>query len=155
MLDEGTDYFTTPSQHLAGLFKDTSACCSACGKTDDVFFTHTADNNCWCHPQQGQKQKKAGYTSGSCRSAPPAPPAGSTVTTYTGSDPTAAATAAAAADVAVVFVSTSSSEGSDRKTLSFSDEQNAIVAAVAKAQKKTVRCYRECMWWWWWWWWWC
>ena len=40
--------------------------------------------------------------------------------------------------MAVVFVSTSSSEGHDRSSLSFSDTQNAIVSAVAKAQKNTV-----------------
>lgn len=60
------------------------------------------------------------------------------MTTYTGTDPTQAAASAAAADVAVVFMSTTSSEGSDRPSLSFSDSQNAIAEAVAAAQKRTV-----------------
>lgn len=49
------------------------------------------------------------------------------------------AQAAAAADLAVVFVGTSSKEGADRVSLSFPDDQNAAVAAAAKAAPhKTV-----------------
>ena len=73
-----------------------------------------------------------------------------------GTDIAAAAAAAAAADVAIVFVGTLSSEGSDRASLSLDDgcdynpksdtqckgnskQQNALVAAVAKAAgKKTA-----------------
>ena len=64
---------------------------------------------------------------------------GTKVTYYGGSDPTQVAQAAAAADLAVVFVGTSSKEGADRVSLSFPDDQNAAVAAAAKAAPhKTV-----------------
>ena len=68
-----------------------------------------------------------------------------------GADPAAAATAAAAADVAIVFAGTLSHEGGDRASLSLDDgcddkvqcgknssSQNALIAAVAKANAKTV-----------------
>lgn len=147
ILDKDTDYFITNggSKNLGGGYNSPAACCAGCGAAGSewLYFTHTQDNSCWCHVGVGKKETvgKQGYTSGSCRAGtPPAPgpSPSSSVTTYTGDDPTAAATAAAAADVAVVFVSTTSSEGSDRKTLAFSDDQNAMVAAVAKAQKKTI-----------------
>ena len=37
-----------------------------------------------------------------------------------------------------VVVAVTSSEGSDRRTLAFSDADNAMVSAVAKAQKNTI-----------------
>ena len=40
--------------------------------------------------------------------------------------------------VAIVFVSTDSSEGSDRKSLSYDGNADDLVAGVAKAQKNTV-----------------
>jgi len=55
-----------------------------------------------------------------------------------GKDTAAAATAAKAADVAIVFVATTSSEGSDRKTLALKDNGDALVAAVAAAQPNTI-----------------
>ena len=98
-----------------------------------------------CHKKVGVKRKHQGYTSGSCHAGPPPGPApganGVTVASGEG-----AAAAAAAADVAVVFIHTTSSEGSDRKSLSFADQDNAMVEAVAKAQKNTVRrCLLPCV----------
>ena len=62
----------------------------------------------------------------------------SQVTFKDGSNIAAAASAAAAADVAVVFVGCNSGEGSDRKTLAIDGNGNDLIAAVAKAQPKTV-----------------
>ena len=55
-----------------------------------------------------------------------------------GSDTAAAAALARASDVAVVFVATTSSEGSDRKSLNLDDNGNALVAAVAAVNHNTV-----------------
>jgi beta-glucosidase len=60
-----------------------------------------------------------------------------------GSDLQAAVALATAADYAIVFVATLSEEGSDRKSLSLDDGadhhgQNALISAVAKANKKTI-----------------
>jgi len=73
---------------------------------------------------------------------------GTTVTYADGSDLSAASTLAAAADVAIIFVATLSTEGADRVSLSLDDgcdkcggpsaQQNALIAAVAKANAKTV-----------------
>ena len=50
----------------------------------------------------------------------------------------AAATLAAAVDLAIVVVGDSSTEGADRATLALSGTQDALVAAVAAAQPRTV-----------------
>jgi beta-glucosidase len=68
---------------------------------------------------------------------------GQGITYNDGKDTTAAATAAKAADIAIVFVATLSHEGGDRASLSLDDggptnNQNALVAAVAAAQPNTI-----------------
>lgn len=55
-----------------------------------------------------------------------------------GTDPAAAAKAAAGADVAVVFVTQWAAESFDVPDMSLPDGQDALVAAVAKANPKTV-----------------
>ena len=55
-----------------------------------------------------------------------------------GTDPTAAATAAARADVAIVFADQYMSEGGDAPTLALPNNQDALIAAVAKANPRTV-----------------
>lgn len=94
-----------------------------------------AAGTCWLHTSMGVKRSTKGLVSGTCGKAP-APPSG--VTYDDGSSLTSAAAAAAAANVAVVFVSTSSSEGSDRKSLSFDGNADALVAAVVQAQPNTI-----------------
>lgn len=49
-----------------------------------------------------------------------------------------AAQLAAEADVAIVFVATTSSEGSDRPSLSLGDAQDTLVTAVSAVQNRTV-----------------
>eukprot|EP01043_Picozoa_sp_COSAG02_P023564 COSAG02_NODE_1262_length_13556_cov_11.011522_13_plen_623_part_00 len=142
MTDANFDFNTPDSASMQGKFDSFDQCCAACGKDNPKWFFSTWINgkDCWCHQNNNGKSSHAGAQSGSCRKLPPAPPAPrtDTVTTYTGANPTAAAAVAAASDIAVVFVSTTSSEGSDRSTLSFSDAQNAVVDAVAAVQKRTV-----------------
>ena len=142
MTDANFDYNTPDSASMQGKFSSFDQCCAACAKDNPKWFFSTWINqaDCWCHETNNGKTSHPGAQSGSCRKLPPAPPAPrtDTVTTYTGADSKAAATVAAAADIAIVFVSSTSSEGSDRSTLSFSDGQNAMVGAVADAQKKTV-----------------
>lgn len=55
-----------------------------------------------------------------------------------GTDPAAAAKAAASADVAVVFVTKWAAESFDTPDLSLPDNQDALVAAVAKANPHTI-----------------
>ncbi len=136
VLDHDTDYYTIEGSKRAAMkTSSVTGCCDACGaQTGSEYFTYTG-TTCWCHEKVGKKNQHKGYTSGSCHAtAPPSPPSGG-VTTATGDG---AAAAAAAADVAVVFIHTTSSEGSDRKSLSFAAADDAMVAAVAKAQKNTV-----------------
>ncbi|HVT99843.1 MAG TPA: glycoside hydrolase family 3 C-terminal domain-containing protein [Acidobacteriaceae bacterium] len=61
-----------------------------------------------------------------------------TVAWNDGSDPAAAAALAASSTVAVVLVSEWESEGMDRVDLSFSNNQDALVSAVAAANPHTV-----------------
>jgi len=65
-------------------------------------------------------------------------PAGATVTFNDGTDSTAAATLAKSSTVAIVFVSQWESEGMDLQDLSFSNNQDALVAAVAAVNPQTI-----------------
>jgi beta-glucosidase len=60
------------------------------------------------------------------------------VTYDSGADPATAAAVAKAADVAVVMVGDSETEGKDRPGLSLTGNQDALVAAVAAANPRTV-----------------
>ena len=60
------------------------------------------------------------------------------VTYVDGKDPAAAAQAAAHADVAIVFATQWLAESFDAKTLSLPGDQDALIAAVAKANPRTV-----------------
>jgi beta-glucosidase len=55
-----------------------------------------------------------------------------------GTDPKAAAALARKADVAIVFVNQPTTEGVDAKSLALPDKQDALVAAVASANPRTV-----------------
>ena len=84
-----------------------------------------------------------GTVSGSCAPPPSPPPAvncvgGKCVRFDRGTDTAAAAALAKTMDVAVVFVATTSSEGSDRKSLNLDDNGNELVSAVAAANPNTV-----------------
>ncbi|WP_426592376.1 beta-glucosidase [Cellulomonas sp. McL0617] len=63
---------------------------------------------------------------------------GATVTFDNGADVTTAAATAAAADVAIVFGYSKQGEGSDRTTLALDNNGDALIAAVAAANPKTV-----------------
>ena len=60
------------------------------------------------------------------------------VTSDNGADLDKAAAAARAADVAVVFVRTEETEGDDRPDLKLPNNQDALISAVAAANKKTI-----------------
>ena len=63
---------------------------------------------------------------------------GATVTFVDGKDVAAAATAAKAADMAIVFATQWTTEAQDVADLSLPNNQDALIAAVARAQSKTV-----------------
>jgi beta-glucosidase len=63
---------------------------------------------------------------------------GSTVTFNDGSDPSAAAVTAAAADVAIVFGYYREGEFNDRPTIGLDGDGDALIAAVAAANRNTV-----------------
>jgi beta-glucosidase len=60
------------------------------------------------------------------------------VTFDAGTNPSAAAAAARAAEVAIVFVNQHTSEGRDVTSLTLPDNQDAVVAAVAAANPRTI-----------------
>ncbi len=63
---------------------------------------------------------------------------GATVTFVDGKDVAAAAAAARAADIAIVFATQWTTEAQDVPDLSLPDNQDALIAAVAQAQPRTV-----------------
>jgi len=60
-----------------------------------------------------------------------------TISYYARSDPQAKV-AAKQADLALVFISTTSGEGSDRKSLAYSNEMDRSVSEIASAQNNTI-----------------
>ena len=64
--------------------------------------------------------------------------AGAKISSADGSDLNAAAAAARNANVAIVFVQTNESEGDDRPDLELPDNQDALISAVAAANRKTI-----------------
>jgi len=71
-----------------------------------------------------------------------------TIITLDGANASAAAAAAANADVAIVIVGERTSEGMDRATLALPPGQDALVAAVAAANPRTIvvaRCPGACL----------
>src|SRR3546814_5469448 len=63
---------------------------------------------------------------------------GAEVTYIDGTDPAAAAKAAAGADVAIVFATQWTTEAEDAESLSLPHDQDALIAAVAKANRNSV-----------------
>jgi beta-glucosidase len=134
-------------------------CCNVCtADSTCVSFTFHANascsgggggSRCWKHTSLASKRTLPGVTSGVCPPNPPLPPGPSGVAvTYGGADPATAPALAAAADLAVVVVATTSSEGSDRPTLSLDAPFDALAAAVLAAQPNTVvvvRCPGPCL----------
>lgn len=124
------------SSSVSGTASSKEDCCQQCGVMSScVKFTFIPGNTCWFHLGDGTYRDAPGATTGSCSSAPP--PA-SNVTFSSGLDLNEAAQVAAAADVAIVFLTSSSSEGGDRSSLSFPDGQDAMVTVVANAQPNTI-----------------
>lgn len=64
--------------------------------------------------------------------------AGATVSSADGSNVRAAADVASKADVAIVFVNTRETEGADRPNLELPGDQDALIDAVAHANRKTI-----------------
>jgi beta-glucosidase len=67
-----------------------------------------------------------------------AAPKGTTVTSYSGTDPAQAAATAKGAQVAIVFANNFESEGSDLSSITLQDNQDAYIEAVAAANPDTI-----------------
>ena len=149
-----TDYDQPASQCVGA--QSVSDCCAQCSALDgcNFFSFHAgaecpgappgAGSRCWLKPDNSGQRVLAGVVSGAC----PRRPSGAAKVTYGGSDPAAAPALAAAAEVAVVVVATQASEGSDRTSLNFDAPYDALVAAVAAANPRTIvvtRCPGPCL----------
>lgn len=91
-----------------------------------------------CPPQPGPGNWCEIWTSGSPMAAIQAKAPGATVSFADGSDVAAAATLAASADVVVLMAHQWATEGTDLPSLSLRNNQDALIAAVAAANPKTV-----------------
>ena len=142
--DVGFDYRNQDGQTAASA-ATVDECCALCAKRASAcnYFTFK-DKTCWMKTTDKNRVADSEATSGTCRSTPAKPPpacdaAGMTCVYYDdGTDHDRAASLAASVDAAIVFVATSSSEGSDRQSLSFDDGADALVAAVAAKAPKTI-----------------
>ena len=143
--DVGYDYRNIDGQTSAPA-SSVDDCCALCAaRTSPVvcsYFTFVG-GTCWMKASADNRVQDGAATSGQCRAPPqPAPAcdaAGTTCVFYDdGSDVGRAAKLAEQADVAVVFVSTTSSEGGDRASLSFDGDADALVVSVASVAPKTV-----------------
>ena len=130
--DQDYDYYQPGNPSVPATSKE--ECCRQCtARATCNFFTFVpSQNTCWLKASNAGRTYHQGMVSGGC-----APYKGPNLTYTSGDDIQAAVMAARSADVAVVVVSTTSSEGSDRKDLSLG-KWDALVAAVATAQPRTV-----------------
>ena len=144
--DVGVDYRNTDGQTQAPA-TSVDECCDLCAKRTSpslcsTFTYVSADKMCWMKTSDHNHVKDGGATSGVCRETPLPPPcdaAGTTCAYYDdGTDVSRASQLAATVDVAIIFVSTSSSEGGDRSSLSFDDNADELVISIASAAKKSV-----------------
>jgi len=146
--DTGFDYRNTDSQTSQSDVDSVEDCCSLCAARPDGncnYFTYVAkDKTCWMKSTNNNRVADADAVSGGCHAEPPEPqdPCHDGVCVYVAGDDTGdAAKAAEQADVSVVFVATTSSEGSDRDSLSLGhgdDLVNAVIAATASNSSKKV-----------------
>ena len=157
VIEPDTDY-NNGGQCVDGV-ASVADCCNVCtADISCVSFSFHANvscagtqpgNRCWLHTSLDSKRPLPGVTAGTCPPFPQPPPGPSGVlVSYGGADPATAPALAAAADLAVVVVSTTSSEGSDRPTLSLDAPFDALAAAVLAAQPNTVvvvRCPGPCL----------
>jgi len=106
-----------------------------------------AGGACWLKPDTSGNRTSNGVTAGVCGPSPN--PTGNYNVTYSATqDPATAAALAAAYDVVIMNLATTSGEGSDRADLSLPAWQDALVPAVAAANKNTVvltRCPGACL----------
>lgn len=136
---KGTDFFQPGNPSVSA--SSAQDCCAKCTANSGCnAFAYEASGTCWLKPNTNGRVANPNVIGGICAPLP----AGAVNITYNdGSDPAAAAALAASADVAIVIVATTSSEGSDRPSLALPAEQDAYVAAVAKAQSNTVVVVRS------------
>eukprot|EP00756_Hemistasia_phaeocysticola_P003291 Hpha_TRINITY_DN12167_c0_g2::TRINITY_DN12167_c0_g2_i1::g.82093::m.82093/K05349/bglX; beta-glucosidase len=134
-----TDFYNTDKQTSApaGSAED---CCNLCAGNPDCNAFTLFSGTCWMKGDNKNTQQHKGATSGTVtkQSGSFCNKDGVCVKYATGSDTAAAASLAASSDVAIVFVGTTSSEGGDRKDLSFGDQDDLVRAVAAQAGKKTV-----------------
>ena len=145
VVDADTDYFAGSHKSKRVALKagsSVASCCAACNADDAQLWKRftfdrskagAADAGCWCHPGANITTKKhGGYDSGTCASTVPEGP----LVFNDGSNTAAAVELARTAEVAIVVIAQSSHEGKDRTTLTLGDD--ALVAAVAAVQPKTI-----------------
>jgi beta-glucosidase len=126
-----------------------AACCALCASRSSPMcraFSYVGDS-CYMKAAAENLIAKKGVTAGKCHATPaPAPkpdqscsPDGKKCVKYAdGIDLASSAAIAKSADVAIVFIATSSSEGSDRKDLSFGSSDDLVNAVAAAAGSKTA-----------------
>ena len=145
--DVGFDYFQDGSQSTSAT--SVQDCCDACASLEWCNSFTYGGGTCWVKKDASGRRADPSVTSGNCtKSTPPAPVGGRVDVQYSSTqDPAAAAAAAAGADLVIMVVATDSSEGGDRASLALPAWQDALVAALAAANKNTVvvaRCPGAC-----------
>jgi beta-glucosidase len=139
---EGVDFYQENSPQVPfGLVSSFGECCEYCANTVGCNFWTFEELTHLCYlkeTNQGYSQNNPGLVSGSAGVGDSQALLSSWVTYFTteqviGTNNSAALEAIGAADAVVVAVATTSGEGSDRATLSLSDDENELVATTAAA----------------------
>ena len=146
--DVGYDYRNTDDQTMKTGVASKEDCCNECANREGGtcnYFTYIANTkDCWMKSTNNNRVADNQAVSGGCHSGPA--PAGDDchngVCAYVvdSNDADEATAAALKADVSIIFLATSSSEGSDRKSLSVGNDDlvTAVAEAVASNQSKKV-----------------
>eukprot|EP00298_Acanthocystis_sp_HF-20_P015952 c21329_g1_i3.p1 GENE.c21329_g1_i3~~c21329_g1_i3.p1 ORF type:complete len:521 (+),score=254.87 c21329_g1_i3:94-1656(+) len=134
----GVDYFQNELEPQVSA-ASTQDCCGKCSTSGSCLYFSYDTVNKICYLKSANIGRKSSPTINSGRAFPDFPECvGSKCVTFSPSADNGGSDQAKAADVAIVFVETTSGEGSDRTTLSYSNDANNLITAIAAVQPNTI-----------------
>eukprot|EP00937_MAST-01D_sp_MAST-1D-sp2_P004548 g4548.t1 len=134
--EQDVDFYSETCQTGSAGGSGAADCCAQCAARGDgcLYFSYKESTKmCWFKTCDAGRKSSQGVVSGRCRSDAPTPTGGTSVQAFSNAND-AKASLGGNDTVAIVIVGQYSAEGSDRKGLGYSDDDNKMIADVAAAQ---------------------